>query len=449
MARDLPDDWAWKLLRSFVTGARLSFQSHVPGAGSARVAVLRLVAVGALVGALYAQAAGPSLRAARVAWVSWTAGAVVLTVVGWWGFEQLWSWPHRRRWVRPLDVALRPLAGWPANLPTHKWLVVPRNFREAGIAVQLPAAFVGKDPDRQAIEHVVISKLDVGDMDVSWRIVSRNHFVEFQAKPRPPGRALFREPNVRHVVENVNGSQPVIGLGPGGQPVSMDLDGESPHMAVFAGAGAGTSNVLRVVAAQLMHHGASAAILDRKRRSHRWAKDLDGVTYCREAADIHRALVDLAAEAAGRNRLVDRHPDRGRPVWPRRVILVEDLSSTLEELAAYWRENLGGRDPSPAPEAYRQILSAGPAIRFHILTAAQRFLAPAAEDPGAPGHYGTLVLARLKPQEWRTLLPETTFVPKAGRDPGRGWVAAGGEMDEVQIVYMSEIEARQWAASGR
>jgi DNA helicase HerA-like ATPase len=49
----------------------------------------------------------------------------------------------------------------------------------------------------------------------------------------------------------------VIGVAAGGRPVGVDLDSESPHTAVSAGTGAGKSNMLRVVAAQVMHHGAA------------------------------------------------------------------------------------------------------------------------------------------------------------------------------------------------
>jgi hypothetical protein len=207
--------------------------------------------------------------------------------------------------------------------------------------------------------------------------------------------------------------------------------------------------MLRVVAAQLMHHGAALVVLDLKRRSHRWAKGLDGVTYCREVGEIHRALVELAAEAMERNVLADRYGDDEEPPWQRRVVLVEELNSTMEELATYWRDELGERGVSPAVRAYRQVLFMGRQVRVNLLTAAQLLTAQAAGGPAARSQYGTIVMSRFNQRAWKMLLPEITPVPKAGRQPGRGWVALGGEADETQIVFMTERETREWASSGR
>jgi len=58
-------------------------------------------------------------------------------------------------------------------------------------------------------------------------------------------------------------------------------------------------------------------------------------------------------------------------------------------------------------------------------------------------------MSRFNQRAWKMLLPEISPVPRAGRQPGRGWVALGGEADETQIVFMTERETREWAASGR
>jgi hypothetical protein len=198
-----------------------------------------------------------------------------------------------------------------------------------------------------------------------------------------------------------------------------------------------------------MHHGASLVILDLKRRSHRWAKGLEGVSYCRDVAEIHQALCELAAEAMERNVLADSYSDDEEPPWQRRVVVMEELNSTMEELAAYWRDELGERGPSPAVRAYRQILFMGRAVQVHLLTAAQLFTAQSTGGPAARAQYGTIVMSRFNQRAWKMLLPEITPVPKAGRHPGRAWVALGGEADETQIVFMTERECREWAASGK
>jgi hypothetical protein len=350
-----------------------------------------------------------------------------------------------------LEVALRPQLGYPPNMPARCWLSVPPDRAEdpEGVRVYLPAGFVGRQRERELIQTTVIAKLALGDVNVAWRLTSRQHFVQLTAKARPPAKVMFRDEAVRRVVERAKASRPVIGLAAGDRPVGVDLDSESPHMAVSAGTGAGKSNMLRVVATQLMHHGASLVILDLKRRSHRWAKGLDGVTYCREVAEIHRALVELAAEAMARNIQADAYGDDAEPPWQRRVVVMEELNSTMEELTAYWRDELGEKGVSPAVRAYRQILFMGRAVQVHLLTAAQLFTAQSAGGPAARAQYGTIVMSRFNQRAWKMLLPEITPVPKAGRQPGRGWVALGGEADECQIVFMTEAECREWASSGQ
>jgi hypothetical protein len=399
---------------------------------------------------VYAYLLAPPDRVAFAAWASWAAAAAALAISGWQLAAWSWAWRHRRRWVRPLDVALRSQLGYPPNMPARSWLMVRPELADAegGVRVRLPAGFVGRPRERAMIELTVCSKLGLGDVNVTWPLVSRNHFVQFTAKARPPVRALFRDANVREAIERAKASRPVIGLAAGGRPVGVDLDSESPHMAVSAGTGAGKSNMLRVVAAQLMHHGASLVVLDLKRRSHRWAKGLEGVTYCRDLSEIHRALCELAAEAVERNAVADEYPDDQEPPWQRRVVLVEELNSTMEELTAYWRDELGERSVSPAVRGYRKVLFMGRQVKIHILTAAQLLTVQAAGGTAARGQYGTIVMSRFNQRAWKMLLPDITPVPKAGRIPGRGWVALGGEVDETQIVFMTERECREWAESG-
>jgi hypothetical protein len=166
-------------------------------------------------------------------------------------------------------------------------------------------------------------------------------------------------------------------------------------------------------------------------------------------AEIHRALCELAAEAMERNLIADNYPDDQEPPWQRRVVLVEELNSTMEELTAYWREELGERNVSPAVRGYRQLLFMGRQVRTNLLTAAQLLTVQAAGGPAARGQYGTIVMSRFNQRAWKMLLPDITPIPKAGRIPGRGWVALGGEVDETQIVFMTERECREWASSGR
>lgn len=444
------DDWWWWLLRSFATGARVSPWPSVPGAGDGLVATVRLTAVAALAGMAW----GNLTESLGVAWASWAAAAAVGVVAGWWAMGWLRLAPHRRRWVRPLEIALRQLIDWPWNLPAHKWLYVSPERAEdpEGVVVGLPAGFVGSDHDRQQIEHVVREKLALGGPErtsCTWRMSSRQHKVVFKATARPPQWAYFSDADVRAVVEAAKESKPVIALGAGDEPIGVDSDSDSPHMAVSAGTGAGKSNMLRVVAAQWMHHGAGLVILDFKRRSHRWAKGLEGVVYARSVAEIHHALVAVAQVAMRRNEAADQYEAGKEPRWPRVGVVLEELNSTMEALKMYWRDELGERGTSPAIIAYWQILTMGREARVHILTAAQLLTSQAAGGPVARAQYGTIVMSRFKAQGWRMLFPDLRPIPPSSTHQGRAWIVLGNTVREGQIIFMTEAETRAWAASGK
>ncbi|MET8031158.1 hypothetical protein [Streptomyces avermitilis] len=101
----------------------------------------------------------------------------------------------------------------------------------------------------------------------------------------------------------------VIGVGTDGQPVTVGLDGAA-HVLVSTCSGGGSSTILRTLTAQLLHHGAHALVLDYKRISQPWARELPTVTYRVDVADIHDALVGLADELRRRIDVADRHAGR-------------------------------------------------------------------------------------------------------------------------------------------
>ncbi|GAA2621967.1 hypothetical protein [Streptomyces tubercidicus] len=86
--------------------------------------------------------------------------------------------------------------------------------------------------------------------------------------------------------------------------MAVDLDADSPHVLISAGNGGGKSTILRTICCQFIHHRALVYVLDFKRISHTWARGVPGVTYCRDIAEIHDALIHLAQE--GRRRTASR-----------------------------------------------------------------------------------------------------------------------------------------------
>ncbi|MFB6945619.1 hypothetical protein ACFWGL_40110 [Streptomyces sp. NPDC060286] len=169
-------------------------------------------------------------------------------------------------------------------------------------------------------------------------------------------------------------SAPLIGLGAGKKKVSVDLDVDSSHVLISASSGGGKSTILRCITCQFIHNG--AYVLDFKRMSHTWARGVPGVTYCRDIAEIHDALVHLAQEGRYRIRLAEQLDDDvlEREPWrvgPRLVILLEEVNATMAQLKRYWakiRES-GAPKESPAVDALAEILM-GRQVRLHVLLVA-------------------------------------------------------------------------------
>ncbi|MFE7618181.1 hypothetical protein [Streptomyces sp. NPDC057496] len=91
-----------------------------------------------------------------------------------------------------------------------------------------------------------------------------------------PGHVPDSTPGVREQLGALPASQVFIGLGTGRQPVGIGLDTGSPHVLVCSTSGGGTSTVLRTLAAQVLHHGGDALILDTKCISQTWARGRRG-----------------------------------------------------------------------------------------------------------------------------------------------------------------------------
>lgn len=362
---------------------------------------------------------------------------------------------HYRTWVRPLHYALSASALVPISRHDHPdtYMIVPQDYATndaAEIRINLPEGFSGDKVTRSELQRLVCDKLglSVSDTVVNWRVAGREPFVTLQIAPRPPKRVTWSE--ALHAVEAVPESAPLIGLGTKGVSVSVDLDAESPHILVSASSGGGKSVIVRVIACQLMHHGARTLILDAKRHSHRWARGLPGVTYCRSTEEIHDALIWAAAEGERRNVLVDEGGDDAAKNLPRIVVIAEEMNATMSRLQKYWETVRGKDDPkrSPAVDALGEVLFMGRAVRVNVLAVAQMMTARTLGGPEARENFATRILARYSVNNWKMLVPEIQPMPRSSRHAGRVQVCIAGEATETQVLFPSEAEAREWAMSG-
>lgn len=434
-------------------------------------------------------------------------GTVYATVRVW---RAIVRWNHDRRYVRPTAAVLAQLLGHDPHTPT-RWLYIPRALvagsRTWADRVSLPGWLrtpdrahrlisrarraAGRlrpaDPDQldpvdvdqldpaaatepvgvirypvgllvtaelqKTVASVVTAKLGNSDLRLTWHQVGADPHVSIRGVPRPP--AMVRYADVASMVRAARDSAPVMGLGPRGKVVSVDLDTEYPHLAVSCGTGAGKSVLLRGIIAQLLHNGAQVLVLDVKRVSQSWCKDLPGVTYCRTGREIHDALLAMDAELDRRYTVLDSVPAEEEDsvnVGPRIAIVWEEQNFGMDLLREYWQsiKKRGEPNVSPAIRAYTHILAAGRQIQMHLISVAQMFTVQSAGgNPVARENYGARVLGRATRNAWLMLAPEAYPFPRQSKRRGRmHLVMQGSDPVEVQTVLWTPQEAREYATSG-
>lgn len=418
-------------------------------AGVERVGVELAVAGGAL-GAAWLAAHGhrPGVVRALV-----LAAALAALWAGWRATSWALTLGHRRNVVEPLARALSDLVGRHSLEAAGHFLDVPADYAEPGarpVTVRLPLGWRSLDGERLAVEAIVSGRLGVSDPSFSWSTSGRRPHVTVRPRHHPPARLSFADVEVRALVEGRPESAPLIGVAARAELVAVDLDAEAPHMLVSAATGGGKSVLLRAVAAQLLHHGATASILDFKRGSHPWARGIEGVEYLRDVGDMHHALVRLGAEVERRSRLLDDWHGEGEPPFTRHVVIVEESNATLARLGRWWDRHRERSAPkwSPATEALSDVLYMGRALGVNVLLCAQSATARALGGPEVREQFVARCLARYSRQAWSMLCGDVLPMPASTRHPGRVQVVIGGEARATQVLYMTDHEAHAWATSG-
>ncbi len=359
-----------------------------------------------------------------------------------------------REWVTPLHEALAVPLGISELTDPRRYLHVPRNFSDddAEIRIDVPTHMRFNE---DLVADLIVKKLALENVSFTWRRAGKDTHVIVKKRQAPPKMLRLTDPGVREILAKMPESAPLIGFGAGKKKVSVDLDADSPHVLISAGTGGGKSTILRCITCQFIHNGAHAFVLDFKRISHSWARGVPGVTYCRDIAEIHDALIRLAQE--GRRRLslaeqladdvLEREPWR---VGPRLVILLEEVNATMAQLKRYWAKIRESGDPktSPAIDALAEILFMGRQVRLHVLLVAQSATARAIGGPEMRENFATRILVRYTLNAWRMLVPEVSPIPMPSDHNGRVQVVTRGRAQETQVLNLSNEEAREWAMSG-
>jgi hypothetical protein len=227
---------------------------------------------------------------------------------------------------------------------------------------------------------------------------------------------------------------------------------DSPHFGLSIAAGGGKSQLARLAAAQVLHNGGIVLILDVKRLSHTWARDLPNVRYARDVTEIHDALLWLNYEINRRTKVadvgVDVEGEVHANVGPRLLVIAEEMNEGMARLRRFWAEVRTKIQPrkSPAIEALEAALFMGRQVRINMFAVAQMMTALAAGSGAARENMGIRILGRYTRNAWRMLVPEFDMPPRSMK-PGRVQVVTS-KIQECQVAYLSGTEARELAVSG-
>lgn len=378
--------------------------------------------------------------------------AAGLAVLGCWRAWLRWQRrQHRRTWVEPAHAIVAPMVGWPVVNPPKSWLSIEQDRSKAVFA--LPPGRDFSDPrEQEKIVRAASRVLGIEMPAPSWALSGPEHTLTIAETPPPPDEVLCE--HIWDILTSAGADTLVIGLGRDGKPVTIDLDGDSPHVGLSKGRGGGKSVTCGLILAQMLYKGCLGVVLDIKRISHTWAKGLPNVAYARDVEDIHDMLIALAREGDRRNRIADDQADiEGKvhgSVGPRIVVIAEELNTMMKRLRAYWLKIRQPGDPqrSPALDALDELLAMGRQVKINVIMIGQRLSAAATGGSGdARENLAALILARFKVATWRMLIPDLPPPPRT-KHKLRGEVVTD-EAKTVQIALLTGAERRKLALAGR
>lgn len=462
-------DLAWWLWHWFTGGLLDTIRAYPTDDGRLHRAGRRALRAGArtalaggFVAAIYLRSGAPHGTAVATV-LGWGVGLAVALAAATVAIAHVaMRWSMWRHYVQPLHWAIAEEAKWDLDM---RWWHVRRYLRvrpglathPEGVVIGVGPRFkVGTDAENNVI-RIATAKLGLSDVSVGWKREGIHRYVQFMGQDPVPDKVSFLDKKVRKLIEaESTWSKVLLGYTRGDKPVWLDLDKESPHVLMSAGTGGGKSVALAGMTAQLMWHGAEVVVQDIKEISHLWLRDLPGVRYNRDVAEIHRGWCDLGEEINRRKaRLREVSAEQvwaGEvPEFPRLVVVYEEMSSTTRRLRTYWSSIKGKGDPnvSPALQAYEEFLNMGRALKMNMLAVAQRASALAVGGGDARENFPCrIVIDRYSQQTWKILNGDVPFVPGT-KHPGRAQVVIGSDATATQFLHIEEPDASRWVIDKR
>lgn len=350
---------------------------------------------------------------------------------------------HHFRVTNPMYRTVARHIGLPhGDVPSHH-LVIPRDYRtnaKATVRMNVGPHWAGTPGEKRLVTQIVTNRLGHGDWTAHFDQSTHMPYVEFRKMPQPPSRVMLAD-----FITQIDASKPselVWGMGASDRVIATNLDSDAPHIALSMGTGGGKSDTVASVIAQLVRKGECERmdVIDPKRVSHNWARGLPTVFIHRYVAGQMQAIANARMTMDNRYELLEINPDT---VFPRRVLIIEEQNSLMQDLADYWddyRRELSPEDRgktarvNPAIADLNYILNKGRQCRMNVISIYQRMSAKAAGGGDARENYGCKILSRYSTQTWKMLV-DISPMPRPSRVPGRGVFVLGDEYLAVQRVY--------------
>ncbi len=377
-------------------------------------------------------------------------------VSGWVTYEV----PGRKAWelekVRPVAAVaanILALSYRPENV--NRWVRVPRTYRDhegAPVEVMLPSNFTGADEGhKRRLVTAVGARLGMRDPIVEWDLLGSQPRLLLKTPPAPPEKVTYAD--IERWLQESEEYRPVLGFTGPKTILNAEMQGDSPHIALSAGPGAGKSTLAKFVIMQALRWGWGVVILDWKMtEAYEWAKGLQGVTYITDIEDIHDMGERLGQEVDIRK--------KAKLAGRAKVLVIRDeWNVTAELLLAYWTARRAQLEPeerrvtpvkSPALAGFAKLDFGGREFGLHDFVITQRLSARAFNgNADIRECFGIRCMARYSMQTKVMLVGNMKPFPKNSNHPGRWTIVTGADVAVVQVPLVTGEEAREYAMGGQ
>ena len=181
---------------------------------------------------------------------------LVLAILGFWCWRAWRRWngrKHRRTWIEPLHLVAAPLVGIPRALPASSWLEIAPDRKR--VVAALPPGYNPDAKDKERLVGTMASKLGLEAPEARWALAGPEPRLELCASQPPPSRVSLADS--REALDRMKDDDLLWGLGKRAAQVTTSLSGDSPHVGLSMGSGAGKSVTARALLAQQLYKGAS------------------------------------------------------------------------------------------------------------------------------------------------------------------------------------------------